>query len=207
MSRPFDSLAAAAAILLASQASVAMAAPTQWTTGSGGNGHWYEVIVDPAGLTWEQAMSAASASGGYLATLTSASENAFVFSLADARPDAWQAFNDQYGQVRGPWLGAYQPSGSSEPNGGWTWVNGEGLFAYTSWQSGSPNNYGGNENAVDFFGLGNTRQALWNDNSSTNPNRSYVVEWNANPVPEPETWAMLLAGLGFLGLVARRKLA
>jgi hypothetical protein len=28
---------------------------------------------------------------------------------------------------------------------------------------------------------------------------------NMNPVPEPETWAMLLAGLGMLGVVARRR--
>ena len=30
---------------------------------------------------------------------------------------------------------------------------------------------------------------------------------NAAPVPEPETWAMLVAGLGLLGLAARRKKA
>ena len=29
----------------------------------------------------------------------------------------------------------------------------------------------------------------------------------ATPVPEPETWAMLLVGLGILGLTARRRKA
>ena len=40
-------------------------------------------------------------------------------------------------------------------------------------------------------------------------NNSWVflseVEFNAAPIPEPETYAMLLAGLGFLGFVARRR--
>lgn len=31
------------------------------------------------------------------------------------------------------------------------------------------------------------------------------VEFNAAPIPEPETYAMLLAGLGLLGFVARRR--
>lgn len=33
------------------------------------------------------------------------------------------------------------------------------------------------------------------------------VEFNAAPIPEPETYAMLLAGLGLLGFVARRRKA
>jgi len=201
------SLVAAAALMLAGQAAVATSAPTQWTTAAGGNGHWYEVVVGPAGVTWEQALSAANAAGGYLATITSAAENAFAFSLANARPDAWEAFNDQFGQLRGPWLGGFQPAGSSEPFGGWTWTNGEGAFGFTAWQSASPNNVGGNEYALEFYGLFNTRESRWNDNSGSFPNKSYVIEWSTTPVPEPGAWAMLLAGLGALGLWSRRRQA
>lgn len=34
---------------------------------------------------------------------------------------------------------------------------------------------------------------------------SYVVSMNVAPIPEPEIYAMMLAGLGVLGFVARRK--
>jgi hypothetical protein len=40
----------------------------------------------------------------------------------------------------------------------------------------------------------------YNDNHG-----SFTVNVSLAPVPEPETYAMLLAGLGFLGLAARRK--
>jgi len=53
-------------------------------------------------------------------------------------------------------------------------------------------------------------QYVLND-SSINPNGypgvagSYVVSLNVAPIPEPEIYAMMLAGLGVLGFVARRK--
>lgn len=34
---------------------------------------------------------------------------------------------------------------------------------------------------------------------------SYQLQMSATPVPEPESWALLLGGLGLVGLVARRK--
>jgi len=205
MLRSSKSLAATAALILSSHMLSAAAAPVQWTSASGGNDHWYDVVVGPAALTWSEASAAAGAAGGYLATLTSDAENTFVFGLAQERPAAWVAFNDTFGQVRGPWLGGFQPPSSPEPAGGWQWVNGEGALVFTSWQSASPNNFGGDENALEFFGLFNQREPRWNDNSSTNPNNAYVVEWNANPVPEPATCALLFAGLGLLGIAVRRR--
>ena len=47
--------------------------------------------------------------------------------------------------------------------------------------------------------------AVW---YSSNPFTSITIAWNNGPtpaVPEPETWAMLLAGLGVIGSVARRR--
>lgn len=35
---------------------------------------------------------------------------------------------------------------------------------------------------------------------------SYAVTVNLNPVPEPDTYAMLVAGLGMIGFIARRRL-
>ena len=34
---------------------------------------------------------------------------------------------------------------------------------------------------------------------------SYQLQMSATPVPEPEGWAMLIGGLGLVGLAARRK--
>ena len=60
----------------------AQAEPVRWS----GNGHRYEVVVVPEGITWLDAKAAASARGGYLATLTSAEENRFVWSLIANQP-------------------------------------------------------------------------------------------------------------------------
>ncbi len=55
--------------------------PVQWRVSEGGNGHFYMAVTAPAGLSWDRAEVLAEMAGGYLATITSAQENAFVFSL------------------------------------------------------------------------------------------------------------------------------
>jgi hypothetical protein len=98
-------------------------------------GHYYEVIsVRPQQITWEEAQAAATARGGYLATISSAVENSFVFNLVNNSIYWRNGGTNSFG----PWIGGYQPAGSSEPDGGWTWVNGEGSFApgssaYANW--------------------------------------------------------------------------
>ena len=47
--------------------------------------------------------------------------------------------------------------------------------------------------------------AVWN-NALTGTDVSNLYQNTINPVPEPETYAMLLAGFGLLGFVARRKI-
>lgn len=165
---------------------------TQW----GGNGHWYRVVETPNGINWANAELGAEALGGTLATLTSAEENAFAFTLVD-NPSLW--YNDSFGSFIGPWIGLRQPAGSQEPGGGWEWVTGE-AFSYNAWASGEPNNSGNTENRGHFFGNpGAGRLAKWNDITDTvGTVRGYVVEATV-PVPG----AIGLAGVA--GLVAGRR--
>ena len=55
----------------------------QWSSDVGGNDHFYEVVSVPSGISWYQANTSATSSGGYLATITSAAENSFVYSILD----------------------------------------------------------------------------------------------------------------------------
>ncbi len=158
---------------------------SEWTTGSGGNGHFYKVVC--ATLSWEEASAAAQAAGGYLATLTSSDENTFVFNLVnDTKFWTVNSFNG----ANGPYLGGYQPQPcNSEPSGCWTWVTGE-TWSYTSWAGGEPNDYGGSgsENQLGFYNCcpgTATPSANWNDlsNAVVGYVIAYVVEWETNPSP------------------------
>jgi hypothetical protein len=181
-------------------AQAATAIPVQWLPSAGGNGHFYEVVSVPTGITWNDARVAAIAAGGYLATSTSAAENAFVFSLAN-NPIYWLS-----GTINtfGPWLGGFQPSGSPEPAGGWQWLNGEGAFVYTNWTPGSPNNGAGGapESYLAFYAPRiNATAPTWDDAGEATLLRSYVIE---SPVPEPSTAAMLIGGVLAVLAVRRR---
>ncbi len=168
--------------------------PVEWTIASGGNGHFYEAFSVSSGISWDSAEADALARGGYLATILSSAENTFVFNLVD-NPIYW--FTNPANQNSGPWLGGFQPSGSPEPDGGWTWLNGDGAFAYTNWSPGEPNNAGGGENWLEFYGASGptARSSLWADNDQNpDPNDrivGYVVEYNA--VPEPSSVALALS--------------
>jgi len=182
-------------------------ATAQWTTASGGNGHYYQVVGLAAPISWSDANTAATAAGGYLATITSANENTFVFNLTNS-PAYWdQSVNDH-----GPWLGGFQPSGSQEPAGGWQWVTQPGAgspepFSYTNWAAGQPSNDNGIEDSLNFFHSGTGTADTWNDEANSNTFvKSYVIEYNSAPTPEPGTaLAGVLVGVGLL--MRRRRVA
>ena len=177
-------------------ASRCQATPVQWSTDDGGNGHFYEVVLVSGVIDWENANVAAIEAGGYLATITSVEENAFVHNLAVSNPDFWHSSG-----LMGPWLGGFQPDGSPEPAGGWQWVTGE-PFIYTNWTINEPDN--GNEAGENRLHFHDGRTPLayaptWNDVHSVTGLNSYVVE----VVPEPTTF--LLFGLGGILLRKRRR--
>ena len=152
-----------------------------WQVGSGGNGHYYELIAAPGGVTWSNASAAATNRGGYLATITSSGENAFVHGLASQNTNAWYIAGGG-ATWYGPWLGGVQPVGAAEPAGGWRWVT-EEPFAYSNWASVQPNNSGGAEDRIQFVGATLATAATWNDLAQTNVTfvRGYVVEYETRP--------------------------
>ena len=166
---------------------IAQATVVEWLVSEGGNGHFYEVVLDS--VAWYEARDGAYASGGYLASITSAEENAFVFALVEDR-SLWFGDTHPGASYIGPWLGGYQPEGSEEPAGGWRWVTDE-PFDYTIWSDGQPSNTGDTgEHRLHFLGHDSLMLPLWNDFRGSAYVSGYVVEY----VPEPAT--LLLFGLG-----------
>ena len=177
----------------------------RWEVADGGNGHWYEVFAGPqlpngvpGVISWAAANLDAQARGGYLATITSAAENEFVFSLVDL-PVYWSQIPE--GTYFGPWLGGLQAPDAPDPASDWIWVTGE-PFEYTNWHPGEPNDLFGilEEDRLVFLAVeGSTgpRSAFWNDESEIKRNVvSYVVEY----VPEPATFTLLLAAIALFRL-------
>lgn len=179
---------------------LAIAVTAQAKNYNSANGHGYEVVVVPNGITWLQARDAAVAAGGYLATITSADENKFVYDLAAANNACWHI---ESGWCNGPWLGGFQLPGSNEPDGGWCWVTGE-AWSYTNWSIGNPSNAAGIEDVLHFGGyqwVPNTSE--WNDIYGPSRVNAYIVEYN--PVPEPSSILALLSGTSALGSFAAFK--
>lgn len=134
----------------------------------------------------------------YLATITSEQESEFVFSLID-NPLYWkneQHPEEPHSRLVGPWLGGYQPPGSSEPLGSWAWVTGES-FKYSNWQSDQPNNFllqrknkehdkEGQDHLL-YYVLGEKRKPKWNDEYEYYKGTkwiptSYVIEFSDHKV-------------------------
>ncbi len=126
-----------------------------------GNGHYYEAVYVSGGITWTDAKAAAEAKilygmKGYLATITSAAENAFILSKLPA--DGWIGGSD------------------AAVEGTWRWVSGPEsgtLMSYTNWASGEPNNSGGNEDAAEFYASNGTGK--WNDLHDTGTKLTYYI--------------------------------
>lgn len=168
---------ALSAMLLAAASAQALS-PTG-VTGDFGGHHYIELEAS----SWDDAEAAAVAMGAHLVAVNSAAENSFL--------------NTTFGLGHSLWIGmARTGPGPTD----FAWTNGDAV-TYTNWSSGEPNNYGGNENSVHTYTDG-----TWNDlpsGSDYSGPKYGVVE--IAPVPEPETYAMLAAGLAVLGWTARRR--
>lgn len=200
---------AALACLLCSTASWAV--PIQWTTGAGANGHWYDFVIPTAAITATEAETAAESSvhqgqSGYLATITSAEEQAFLNTL-------WPGSGSVVGQFSGF---SYFLIGASDRDseGNFAWIGGPedgNAVGYSNWSSGEPNDANGEDYVVAWWQ--DSALGLWNDVPETGVS-AYVVEYADAPPPPPPppsviplpaaAW-MLLGGLGGLAALRRRR--
>ena len=191
------------------------ATPVVWSTGAGANGHTYNFVPLVHTMSWEQANVQAddttlgNGSVGYLATITSAEEQAFVQS-AVLPPTKYGSNKNQV------WIGGKQdPEGlGSSPSSGWHWiVNTEVApesWSYTNWLSeNEPSNEGQIDERfltmwVHFYQAGQDLRGKWNDEKPVSPATAWIigmiVEWSVPSVPEPATAALSALGIALLAL-------
>jgi len=140
------------------------------------DGHLYEAIDSAGGISWTEARLAAEglSSGscqGYLASITSADENAFI--LAE--------FQGGVPSIGGPgyWIGGFQDPGTVDAAEGWAWVSGE-AFGFTDWATGQPDGVGGlTQDALRFVGsTGFAPTVKWDDVESAQTGPGYIVEFD-----------------------------
>lgn len=174
-----------------------------------GDTHYYEVVlVNSMNVSWVQAAILAESEGGYLASITSAEENAFVFSLVDDDEYFWE-FPDDYTSDShyrikiGPFLGGVRVSDTEDSLAGWQWLSGE-EWAYSNWaqnlndgvidrdpRDNTQPNGKGNQNVIGFGEL-NLPVPTWGDYWDTvsqygergmpsGYNMGFVIEYDALP--------------------------
>ena len=182
------------ATLFAAAAVPVHATPVQWT-GPGGNGHYYEFVLAESTFGAAQAAAAASTflgERGYLATVTSAAEQAFLFDVP---------------RFASLWIGG---SDIGTP-GTWSWVDGPEAGT-VFWKDGAATAFSafGPSNPQPGFagngGLWGNNGNVWNNLDRDAYKLGYVVEYGGlPPVPEPASWVLMLVGAGVLGATADRR--
>jgi len=180
-----------AVLVLAAIPALANAAPAPF------DGRFYEVVI-VSGITWDAANADANSRTcgltcpaaqrnlqGHLATINTLAENNFI-----------QTLNQPPGNRTELWIGGLQQSGSTEPGGGWKWVNGETIPVPNptgsgfGWLPGEPSNGpGGAEQHLTF---GRDGLPGWNDNDKTSNIYGYVVEYGDKF--SPFTWDTCASG-------------
>lgn len=150
---------------------------------NGVNGHFYRPISITATYTNARAASLLTTfkgQKGYLVTITSADEDAFIFANVP-QGNIWFALTDEVSEARwtidaGPEKGTLIKINNGQTNGN---IPGQ----YNNWAGGEPNNAGDEDYAVTKWGGG----SQWNDlpNHFSNP---YVIEYGTWTNPDDATF-------------------
>lgn len=138
-------------------------------------GNFYEYVngnTNYAGAVSGASSSTLNAVAGHLATITSAGENAHIFGIIGA--DSWLGGDDTSSEGDFYW--------NAGPDAGTQfWTGGAGGSAvggmYANWQSGQPNDWGGNQ---DHFQI-RLADGTWADFTNTDVD-DYVIEWEGSDV-------------------------
>jgi len=149
---------------------------------NGVNGHFYRPISTTA--TYTNARTLASqqtfkGQQGYLVTITSADEDAFIFNNVP-QSNIWFALTDEASEARwvidaGPEAGTLIKINNGQTNGN---IPGQ----YNNWAPGEPNNSGNEDYAVTKW-----NGSQWND-LPNNFNNPYVVEFGTWANPDDATF-------------------
>jgi hypothetical protein len=149
---------------------------------NGVNGHFYRPIATGATYTNARTLSSQQTfkgQQGYLVTITSASEDAFIFANVP-QSQIWFALTDEV--VEGQWRIDAGPEAGTliKTSNGQTAGNIQGQ--YNNWAGGEPNNAGNEDYAVTKW-----NGSQWNDlpNNFSNP---YVVEFGTWTNPDDATF-------------------
>jgi hypothetical protein len=151
---------------------------------NGVNGHFYRPISQGTTYTGARAASLLTTfkgQQGYLVTITSASENAFIFANVP-QANIWFAATDE---VRdGTWVIDAGPEKGTvmKTSNGQTAGNIPGV--YNNWAPGEPNGNNGSENYAVTNWNG---QSTWND-LSNNWNNPYIIEYGTWTNPDDATF-------------------
>ena len=151
---------------------------------NGVNGHFYKPVT--IGTTYTAARAASLLSTfkgqtGYLVTITSASENAFIFANVP-QANIWFAATDEVVDGRwvidaGPEKGTVMKTQNGQLAGNITGV-------YNNWAGGEPN---GSNHSEDYAVTNWNGQSTWND-LSNNWSNPYIIEYGTWSNPDDQTF-------------------
>ena len=170
-----------------------------------GTGHYYEYVSFP-GITWGDAKSAAEAksyngNAGYLATITSAGENAFV--AAKCAGNGWLGGSDDGHNKIWKWkTGPEAEQTFCHQNNSSTGigVGVESTEIYQNFQTGEPNDWSssgnGNPNGENYLHM-YASNGTWNDFAGNNTGISgYIVEYGTTVLGATGSTASITVTIG-----------
>lgn len=151
------------------------------------SGHFYACINTGNSITWGEARNRALSMYnsaldcyGYLAHITSQSEQDYLYTLMDKSTQGWLGATRKVSGNEWDWYWRDGPANeTSEPffrqNAGGTY--GTLLWGYENWDSKTePNNSGGVEWCMHYYG---SNRGVWNDYIDSNGAvTSFIVEWS-----------------------------